>query len=73
MKLLMRSLVLLLFSFIAVFPAAFAAEPLSGKTVYVDAGHGGEDSGAVGNGLDRQNRSMFLYLTLQGRPSLHEC
>ena len=51
MKLLMRSLVLLLFSFIAVFPAVFAAEPLSGKTVYVDAGHGGEDSGAVGNGL----------------------
>jgi len=50
-KLLMRSFVLLLFSFIAVFPAAFAAEPLSGKTVYVDAGHGGEDSGAVGNGL----------------------
>ncbi|MBU8684203.1 N-acetylmuramoyl-L-alanine amidase [Bacillus haynesii] len=51
MKLLMRSFVLLLFSFIAVFPAVFAAEPLSGKTVYVDAGHGGEDSGAVGNGL----------------------
>nr|MDH3164078.1 N-acetylmuramoyl-L-alanine amidase [Bacillus licheniformis] len=32
------------------FQSLFAAEPLSGKTVYVDAGHGGEDSGAVGNG-----------------------
>lgn len=32
-------------------PCAQAAEPIEGKTVYIDAGHGGEDSGAVGNGL----------------------
>lgn len=27
-------------------PSAYAAEPLQGKTIYIDAGHGGEDSGA---------------------------
>lgn len=32
-------------------PCAQAAEPIEGKTVYIDAGHDGEDSGAVGNGL----------------------
>ncbi|MCF7617874.1 N-acetylmuramoyl-L-alanine amidase [Bacillus sonorensis] len=51
MNLLWRSLALLLFSFVMILPGAFAAEPLSGKTIYVDAGHGGDDSGAVGNGL----------------------
>lgn len=51
MNLLWKSLALLLFSFVMILPGAFAAEPLSGKTIYVDAGHGGDDSGAVGNGL----------------------
>ncbi|MFN2745405.1 MULTISPECIES: N-acetylmuramoyl-L-alanine amidase family protein [Bacillus] len=51
MKWLVKSLFIVLCSFVMVLPGAFAAEPLSGKTVYVDAGHGGEDSGAVGNGL----------------------
>ncbi|MGN9864796.1 N-acetylmuramoyl-L-alanine amidase family protein [Bacillus swezeyi] len=51
MKLLAKSLFLLLFSFVMTLPGAFAAETLLGKTIYIDAGHGGEDSGAVGNGL----------------------
>ncbi|PAK41933.1 hypothetical protein CHH87_07810, partial [Bacillus licheniformis] len=64
MKLLIKSFVLLLFSFMAAFPAAFAAEPLSGKTVYVDAGHGGEDSGAVGNGLLEKDVNLEVAILI---------
>lgn len=46
-------------------PCAQAAEPIEGKTVYIDAGHGGEDSGAVGNGLFEKdiNLAVSEYVT----------
>lgn len=39
---------------------AQAAEPIKGKTVYIDAGHGGEDSGAVGNGLFEKDINLAV-------------
>ncbi|KAF1679695.1 N-acetylmuramoyl-L-alanine amidase family protein [Bacillus sp. SKDU12] len=50
MRMLWRSLALCGFCLILA-PYAQAAERIEGKTVYIDAGHGGEDSGAVGKGL----------------------
>ncbi|KFF56083.1 hypothetical protein CM50_08610 [Bacillus subtilis] len=41
-------------------PCAQAAEPIEGKTVYIDAGHGGEDSGAVGNGLFEKDINLAV-------------
>ncbi|WP_342496979.1 N-acetylmuramoyl-L-alanine amidase [Bacillus sp. FSL K6-2861] len=41
-------------------PSAYAAEPLQGKTIYIDAGHGGEDSGAGGNGLLEKNINLAV-------------
>lgn len=41
-------------------PCAQAAEPIKGKTVYIDAGHGGEDSGAVGNGLFEKDINLAV-------------
>ncbi|MEC1435563.1 N-acetylmuramoyl-L-alanine amidase family protein [Bacillus spizizenii] len=41
-------------------PYAQAAEPIEGKTVYIDAGHGGEDSGAVGNGLFEKDINLAV-------------
>ncbi|MCP6681114.1 N-acetylmuramoyl-L-alanine amidase family protein [Bacillus nakamurai] len=36
-------------------PSVYAAEPIQGKTIYIDAGHGGGDSGASGSGLLEKN------------------
>ncbi|MFP7230699.1 N-acetylmuramoyl-L-alanine amidase [Bacillus subtilis] len=41
-------------------PCAQAAEPIEGKTVYIDAGHGGKDSGAVGNGLFEKDINLAV-------------
>lgn len=41
-------------------PCAQAAEPIEGKTVYIDAGHGGEDSGAVGNELFEKDINLAV-------------
>ncbi|MBT2574502.1 N-acetylmuramoyl-L-alanine amidase [Bacillus sp. ISL-51] len=36
-------------------PSVNAAEPIQGKTIYIDAGHGGGDSGTSGSGLLEKN------------------
>lgn len=33
---------------------------MQGKTIYIDAGHGGEDSGAGGNGLLEKNINLAV-------------
>ncbi|MCY7765352.1 MULTISPECIES: N-acetylmuramoyl-L-alanine amidase [Bacillus] len=64
MKMLWRSLALCGLA-LTLAPRAQAAEPIEGKTVYIDAGHGGEDSGAVGNGLFEKdiNLAVSEYVT----------
>ncbi|MEI1422023.1 N-acetylmuramoyl-L-alanine amidase [Bacillus cabrialesii] len=59
MRLLWRSLALCGLA-LTLAPCAQAAEPIEGKTVYIDAGHGGEDSGAVGNGLFEKDINLAV-------------
>src|SRR5438270_2665569 len=48
-----------------------ASQSLAGKTIVVDPGHGGRDSGAVANGLREKDVTlpigMALQVELQGR------
>ncbi|MBU8569019.1 N-acetylmuramoyl-L-alanine amidase [Bacillus subtilis] len=59
MRMLWRSLALCGLA-LTLAPCAQAAEPIEGKTVYIDAGHGGEDSGAVGNGLFEKDINLAV-------------
>ncbi|MCY7976841.1 N-acetylmuramoyl-L-alanine amidase [Bacillus inaquosorum] len=59
MKMLWRSLALCGLA-LTLAPCAQAAEPIEGKTVYIDAGHGGEDSGAVGTGLFEKDINLAV-------------
>ncbi|MGX4766528.1 N-acetylmuramoyl-L-alanine amidase family protein [Bacillus mojavensis] len=59
MRMLWRSLAICGLAFMLA-PCAQAAEPIAGKTVYIDAGHGGKDSGAVGNGLLEKNINLAV-------------
>ncbi|RJS53368.1 hypothetical protein C2H96_20345 [Bacillus subtilis] len=59
MRMLWRSLALCGLA-LTLAPCAQAAEPMEGKTVYIDAGHGGEDSGAVGNGLFEKDINLAV-------------
>ncbi|MCY7942338.1 N-acetylmuramoyl-L-alanine amidase [Bacillus inaquosorum] len=59
MRMLWRSLALCGLA-LTLAPCAQAAEPIEGKTVYIDAGHGGEDSGAVGNELFEKDINLAV-------------
>ncbi|WP_258729477.1 N-acetylmuramoyl-L-alanine amidase family protein [Bacillus atrophaeus] len=60
MKVLYKSLAIFGLAALVLAPEAKAAEPLEGKTIYIDAGHGGSDSGAVGNGLFEKNINLAV-------------
>ncbi|MEQ2528574.1 N-acetylmuramoyl-L-alanine amidase [Bacillaceae bacterium CLA-AA-H227] len=41
--------------------------PLHGKTIVLDPGHGGSDSGAVGNGITEKNLNLNVSLALKAK------
>ena len=43
----------------------YLTTPLSGNTIAIDAGHGGKDSGAVGNGLLEKEINLSIALKVQ--------
>ena len=46
-------------------PIAPPAQPLAGKTIVVDPGHGGRDTGAIANGIREKDLTLAMGLSLE--------
>ncbi len=52
-------------TFAAARPAAPPAAPLAGRTIVVDPGHGGRDTGAIANGMREKDLTLPMGLALK--------